>query len=385
MSDASPFDLRLSSAASWVRCYAYPMMNRRPETAVLETEGDHTVREEGTAMHWAAHSLGSNSVDPVRVGDVAPNGVTITDELLDGAILHLDVLDAHQGATWTLEQPNMPATDIHPACGGTPDAYTAFLQNRPRPLIIVADLKGGFEPVEVFPNYQLFGYASAVTTHLGLQGVECDYKFIITQPRAYHRDGAVREFYTTTSQLEPYWQEMRFAARVAMGDHAHAVAGRQCNNCDARAHCEVAIRAGQRALDIAGEPNIVNLSPLAVDYQLMRLEDAKRIIEANITGMQALGAHMLRKGETLPHYAMQSGSGRLKWLDPDAERAAIAMGDMMGKNLRKPETAVTPTQAAKLLDPALLEAYRTRQRGEVKLVRFDANTAAKAFSHLGVK
>lgn len=388
MAHDSPFELRLSAAGSWVKCGAYPSMNRRPEAALLEEDGDHTVREEGIAMHWVAEMRAAARVSDfpewVDVGSIAPNGVVITDELLDGALFYLDALDFEFGGGFAHEL-QLPAPSIHPKCGGTIDAVKVDFVHGRRPHVIVPDLKGGLENVEVFPNYQLFGYASAAIDHFGLTGQDVDVTLAIVQPRSFHRDGPVRKHVTTSSQLVRYWDEMRHAAAVAAGDFARAVAGRQCDRCNARTFCDVAIRAGQRALEIAGEPNVINLTPAAVDYELMRIEDARRMLEARYTALYAQAEHMSRNGQQLTHYDMAQGRGNLAWLSPEHEREAIAIADTMGVNIRKDERAKTPTQSAKLLDPKLIEHCSDRPRGKLKLTRIDANAAAKAFSHLGVE
>jgi hypothetical protein len=376
----SPFALRLSHAAHWVKCSAFPEMNRRPEAALLEGEADHTVREEGTAIHWVAATLKEQIYTPT-VGEVAPNGVIITDELMDAALFYLNVLDSMPVSEgWYIEAQNMPARRIHSQCGGTPDAFGLY---RAAPTIRVPDLKGGFVPVEVFPNWQLFGYLAAILDQFPeweVPGVTVE--FCIVQPRAFHKDGPVRKFSMPLLECYPYFETLRMAAHIAMGDYAKAIAGPQCDDCNARHACAVAHKASMRALEISGEPDMLDLTAAAVDYEMLRLEDAQRMLTARLTGLRAQATHMIRNGQSLPHWAMESGNGRLKWIDDEAERAAIAMGDLLGKNLRKRETAITPTQASKLMPADMLDTYARRERGEVKLVRFDSNVAVKAFSNL---
>lgn len=386
----SPFELRLSHAGEWVRCAAFVRMNRTPQAAVLDGAADHTVREEGTAMHWVAqmHMLpdaalygvaGDSTVRP-GVGAVAPNGVTITDELYDGAMFYCDVLDSYH-AQWFIEQ-QLAAPSIHPKCGGTPDAY-CIGATQYHNVLVVADLKGGYRPVDVFPNWQLIGYTSAIidANRDTLDDAD-EIEFVIVQPRVYHRSGPVRKHCMRIGDLAPYIESLRVAASIATGEHAHAVAGPQCDNCAARASCSVCHAAGMRALEVAGEPDVHDLSVVALDYEMQRLEDAARMIEARLTGLQAQAVHLIRRGAVLPSYTMESGSGRLAWIDDTAEQSAIAMGDLLGKDIRKPAKAITPLQAMKQLPKEFVEQYARRNRGEQKLVRFDRNAAIKAFSHL---
>jgi hypothetical protein len=375
----SPFELRISHAADWAKCGAFVKMNRTVSAAIVDAEQDHSVREQGTAMHWAAQWMRLfGHVDAVSAGTKADNGVELTDELIDGAAFYCSVLDSVD-VDWVIER-QLPAPSIHAKCGGTPDAYGFRAASA---VIHVGDLKGGFVPVDVFPNLQLIGYLSAVLdanpTWYGLaQWVE----FMIVQPRAFHHDGPVRKHRIALADCYPYIEELKRAAAVAMDEHAPAVAGSQCDNCAARTTCSVAHKAGMRALEISGEPVEHELTVAGVDYELQRIEEAARMLEARLTGLRAHAVHMIRNGQTLPHFAMKSGTGRLDWIDEAAEKSALAMGDLIGKNLRKSEAAITPTQAARLLPKDLIDTYATRRRGESKLVRFDSNAVSKAFSKL---
>lgn len=371
----SPFELRLSHAADWVLCPAFVRMNKTPIASVIENAGQHTTREEGTAMHWVAQCIAEKRPVFCGEGAVAPNGVTITEELLDAAELYVSVLHGYEMMPWRIEE-QLAAPSIHPKCGGTPDAYGHDLFE---PLVVVADLKGGFVPVEVFPNWQLIGYARAILDANAWFDPDLIFEFVIIQPRAYHPDGAVRKCRVSIRDLFPYFDRLRNEAHAAIGDSAIAVSGSQCDNCNARTGCSVAHASAARAMEVSGEPDIHDLPPAALEYEMLRLEDAARMIEARLTGLQAQATHMLRNGKSLKHYAMESGPGRVKWTD---EAAAIAMADLLGIDIRKPAKAITPLQASNQLPKDFIAPYSQRMRGEVKLVRFDSNAAVKAFSHL---
>lgn len=380
MSDTSPYPLRLSGAADWVRCAAWVGVNNTEQAALIEAAQDNTVREEGTAMHWIAEGIFQGLFNPADTH--APNGVELTDELVEGAQFYVDTLREYM-IPWRIEE-QLQARRIHPtACGGKPDAYGHDLF---RPRIVQADLKGGRIPVEAFPNWQFIGYLAAILDANPTWEVDdLEVEFVVVQPRAYHRMGPVRRHVMLAKDCAPYIEALRMAAHIAMGEHAKAVAGEQCDNCNGRASCNVALRAGARAIEISGEPDIHDLPIAALDYEMQRLEDAAAMIKARLTGLQAQATQLIRRGQVLPHYALESGVGRLKWLDEDAEAAALATGDLMGVDLRKPVKSITPTQAMQKLPKELLEQYAQRQRGEMKLVRFDSNAAVKAFSHLTVK
>lgn len=384
MADASPYDLRLSHAADWRACPAYVRMNRTPQAAVIEESAPHVIREEGAAIHEAAQwMLLFGNYEGVSAGQVMKNGVTLTDEMVDAAAFYVGVLGEETDVRWIVER-QLHAARIHEKCGGTPDAYG--FRAASSPTILLRDLKGGYRPVDVFPNYQLFGYTAAILdSHPEYDRPDTVVEYSIIQPRAFHKYGPVRKHTMLLRDVYPFIEELRQSAAIAMGEHAQAVSGPQCDDCAARASCSVAHAAAMRALEVSGEADVHDLPVAALDYEMRRLEEAARMIEARLTGLQAQASHLIRKGVTLPHYALEAGNGRLNWIDESAEQAAIVMGDLLGMNLRKPVKAITPTQAMQRMPKDLLEQYAQRKRGEVKLVRFDSNAAVKAFSHLSVK
>jgi hypothetical protein len=363
-------------------------MNRLPQAAVVEAEQDKTVTDEGTAIHWVAECLKRASAAVVTgegvpyVGCVAPNGVLITDELFDAAEFYVDALESPMVPNWHIER-QLAAPSIHAQCGGTPDAYGMSVFGA----LNLWDLKGGFRLVDVHPNYQLYGYVAAILdNHPEWNRPDQVVELCIVQPRAFHPDGPIRTFRTTVAECAPYIARLRVAAQHAMGDNAPATASpEQCANCAARGSCKAAQIAAAWALEVSTEAEMFDLTPDAVDWELLRLEQAAQIIEARRTGLEAQARHMLRNGKHLSNWSMVAGRGRLGWKDEQAERAAIAMGDLLGVQLRKPTKAITPTQASKLLDASLITDYTVRPRGEMKLARHDGSMAAKAFSKLNVE
>ena len=385
MADASPYALRLSHAASWVRCAAFSRMNRTPQAVIIENAADHTVREEGTAMHEAAHwmFMGLDVSSSAKMS----NGVVLDDEMVDAAQFYFDTVMGYDDslAEWVIER-QLAAPRIHAQCGGTPDAFALYDEpfGNVRPVHIrIVDFKGGYRFVDVFLNWQLMGYLAAILDYApGFDENDTVVEFVIVQPRCYHRDGPVRTFRTTVGECRDHINALHHAAAIAMGDYARAVSGPQCDDCAGRASCSVAHAAAGRALEVAGEPDVYDLPVNALDYEMQRIEQAQAILQARLTGLQAQASYLIRKGAVLPHYALESGQGRLMWLDENAEQAALTMGDLMGADLRKPARAITPLQALHKMPKELIEQYAQRRRGEVKLVRFDSNAAVKAFSHL---
>lgn len=368
------FALRLSSAASWVLCHAYPMMN----AGRRELDDDNTVREEGAACHWAAEQMHKGHIIPV--GTAAPNGVAITEEMIDAAYLYLDELQSW-GVPVNVER-QLAAASIHPECGGTPDAWASL--HRPtsaRLLIKLADLKFGFKVVDPFENYQLCGYASAILDELKIDAHAeqfVDFEFIIVQPRAYGRDGAIRRWFVKATDLRALWNIMHMSAEHAMSPNPIAKAGPQCEHCAARHDCDTLHKASMHSLEIASQASVLELPPLALDDELRRVDHAIEVLTARKTGLEAQAMFMLRNGETLPHWDLESSQGRLQWIE-GAEDKVSALANLIGKNINKPTQLITPTQASKILDEKIVAQFSHRPKGSIKLVPFSGNKARKVF------
>lgn len=368
------FALRLSSAASWVVCHAYPTMNKGRR----ELDDDNTVREEGTACHWAAEQMHKGFVVPI--GTVAPNGVLLTDEMIDACDLYLDELRSW-GVPVNVER-QLAAASIHPECGGTPDGWASL--HRPtnaRLLIKLADLKFGFKVVDPFENYQLCGYASAIIDELKIDAHAeqfVDFEFVIVQPRAYSSGGAIKRWHCKATDLRAIWNIMRMSAEHALSPNPIAKAGPQCEHCAARYDCDTLHKATMHSLEIASQASVLELPPLALDDELRRIEHAIAILEARKTGLAAQATFMLRNGESLPHWALEPTQSRLQWIE-GAEGKVSALAQLMGKDISKPHQLITPVQASKILDPTVVAQFSHRPNGSLKLVPFSGSKARKVF------
>lgn len=87
---------------------------------------------------------------------------------------------------------------------------------------------------------------------------------------------------------------------------------------------------------------------------------------------------MIRRGDRVPFFALESAPGRLAWGVPVGE--VLKMGELLGYDLKKPDVPLTPRQAIVAgIDEALVEVYCERQRGALKLTAVDEKQARKVF------
>ena len=123
---------------------------------------------------------------------------------------------------------------------------------------------------------------------------------------------------------------------------------------------------------------IDQLPPDVIADQLVTLQRAKKAIDYLLTGLEAEAVAQIKNGQTIPGWAIDSGMGRAEWKKPMEE--VVTLGDLLGKDLRKPLAVITPTQAKDAgVDKALVDAYSKRGTAAAKLVRADATTASRVF------
>ena len=214
---------------------------------------------------------------------------------------------------------------------------------------------------------------------LGITGVSDPYLTVrirIAQPRAFHRDGTIREWVISGAELRNYFNVLSNNAATALGPDAEIKTGEHCRYCSARHACPAALKAGLTMYETAMAPTPVELTPEAIGVQLSIIKRAKAQLEYLESGFEARLTSTIRSGQAVPGWSLRDGRGREKWAKPVSE--VIALGEMMGIPLAKP-TAVTPKQARDAgIDGALVEAYSERPNTGLKLVA-DDNKARRIF------
>lgn len=375
-----------SSAHRWQPCpgsvpleAAYPELEDSPEAA------------EGTAAHHAGSEelLGR----PVRVGARSPNGVVLTDDMVDGASLWVnDAMTVclehglpleHLQVEQRVEMPR-----IHEQAYGTPDTW---LYAEQAGTVYLWDFKYGHGTVEHVGNWQMICYMCGILDLLGIDGrndqlLWCDMR--IVQPRAHHRDGKVRSWRVRASDLRGYFNKLNAAAHEAMSAHPHTMSGPHCLHCKAAAHCGTLKRATWSAADYLGAAVAEELDADSASYELQLLEHIQELVKARLRARGADVEARLKRGERVADWTLEDTFGRKVWRDGEAE-TVLMLGDMLGVDLRKAATPITPLQSEKLLkkngvDMSVIDEYSHTPRTGVKLVR-DTNLLNRARAGFGVK
>jgi hypothetical protein len=370
MSGAHAF-LPPSGAAAWVACAMWPTMNR------LYPQDDTPESMEGTAAHdvFAEFLAGRD----VAVGASTINGVPVTREMLDGAELYVQTIDADLakcGATraelHVEERVAMPG--IHPENWGTPDTwhYAANLRQ-----LRIYDYKFGHDFVDEVRNWQLIDYAAGILPML--PGPVDLVVFVIVQPRNYDNAGHVRRWTIAPENLAPYWGRLQAAAAAAHEPQPLATPGDQCDHCPGAHACKPLQREGMRAATLSMRSAPSPLQPPALALELRTLQRAAKLLKARIGGLEAETFARLQRGESIPGYGLKPTYGREAWRVSVAE--AIAIGRVLGHDISKPGV-MTPKQARDLGMPEeVVASIAGADSKGLALVADDGAAAERAFGN----
>lgn len=366
-------------------------MQAQEKFGAADSETDKLAAEEGTASHWvgsetlSSYQLPDTSVlTPASfVGQVAPNGIMVTEEMVEAAEVYVHyVLGVLQetGALSTLQvEHRVEVPSVHPTeCWGTPDCsfYVATTNT-----LYVPDYKYGHRYVDVYEMWQLIAYAAGLVDKLQTENVNV--VMVVAQPRAYNVGGSIHTWKVTGTDLRGYVNRLHMAAEDALSDSPSFKAGPHCLDCTAAYTCPKSQEAAAYAMDLSERclPDLHALTPTALGVELHHCHQAAGALKNRIKALETQAEHTIRDGKSVANYAMEATVGRLGW-DVSNEQV-IAIGDnLFKKDLRK-QDVVTPTQTiAKGVDSNVINAYASRKRTGFKLVD-DTENAKRIFNTIG--
>ena len=343
---------------SWKLCRMYP--DRSSSDAAAE----------GTAAHWVAEQ-GLRGNLPI-VGTIAPNGVPITEEMLEGAEMYINAIGP---GPHNIEQKLTPSSDLHPELWGTPDAWSYI-----GGIIEISDYKFGHGYVEVFENPQLVTYACLILDQLGIDGLQEQFiklLFRVVQPRSYASDGPVRTWECKASDIRAMRNKIKAAIVEAQSENAQCHVGKECRYCNARAYCTTLQRADMVAVDYSSQSIPMELPPTAIGLELRLLRRAADMINARLSGLEEVAIATAKRGIVVPGWRLETGLGRTRW---NASVSVLeALSATMGVKLTE-AIPITPKQAVKAGIPQSVVAQLSETpTGKTVLVEDDGSLARRCF------
>lgn len=375
-----------SSASIWGApngCTGWPSMSARypeePSEDTLNGEASHWLGE--TLIQMGAVMHVTPDIRDGLVGSAAPNGVIISDEMFEAAWEYAnDVvreIRAHPGAMWAVEY-HIKAPNVHKESFGTTDAWLYDSVNQ---RLIAWDYKYGHKIVEAFENWQGINYVAGFFDMLGIDGVTDQtlrVEIRIVQPRAFHRDGAIRSWKLLGSELRPYITTLSNNAHISLSAGAVTRSGEHCIYCNARHACSAALTAGLGMYEAVNKPVPAELTPTQLGTQLAIIKRARKQLEYLESGYEEQLKALIRSGSRVPGWSVEQGVGNRQWSKPTEE--ILKLGELMGVDLKEPVKAISPAQAEKKgIDAAVIAAYVERKPGAMKVVPDNNNKAKEVF------
>jgi hypothetical protein len=336
---------------------------------------------EGTAAHWVFAKMLDGAA--VAAGMQAPNGAIVTEEMLEGGELVVDVVRSRFGPTHSMlvESP-IGCERIDARCWGTPDIW-GF--DDPTLVLEVIDYKFGHRFVDEYDNYQGVTYVAGILDHLAavrnLPSGQFDQmvrvNFTIVQPRCFYRGAPIRTWSFMGSDIRAHVNQLQAAAAKALGPNPEAVTNEACRDCPGRHACVALQKAAYSDAEFAVVSVPVELSPVAADLELRMLERAADRLQARLEGLRETCVANAKRGHALPYHRLVQGYGRQQWTLPPEQ--VVAIGQLYGVDLAKP-SVMTPKQAAKLgIDESVIKQYSLTPLGKLNLEPDNPADARRVF------
>jgi len=338
--------------------------------------------DEGTAAHWVAWELVMGH--DVALHAQAPNGLLVTEEMLEGAELVADTLITRRTVQKDLViEMTILIASIHADMWGTPDLwYFDFQHCR----LEIFDYKFGHRFVDEFWNKQGLCYLSGIVdvicqkygwTYGQLEPV-MTVAFTVIQPRCFYRGSSVRTHEFKLSECRPRFNHLANMAEAATIHTPTATVNEHCGDCPGRHACDTLQLSAYTAAEYSSRRGIVELTPSAAALELKILSAALDRLTARVEGLKEVTIANLTAGKHVPYYRAEPGMGRSTWNIPAPQ--VIAIGSLSGINLQKPAEVVTPTQAKKLgVDERIVAQFSFTPKTATRLIPETQTDAARIF------
>ena len=314
--------------------------------------------DEGIGAHWVASEMFKGFVAPV--GMITPNGVVVTDEMLEAVTMYVDGVLSYAGTVQVEEY--LTCASIHPDNKCIPDAYSIDGET-----LRVFDFKYGHSTVQAKDNFTLVNYAAAIMEKYAETAFD-NIELLIIQPRDFRGGNPVRKWSLTVDELQPYIDDLIYAyGTYDSGESTLRTAGSECKYCPVRHSCQALVDAEYDIADYVSTSLPNNLTPNETGRELVLVRRLQLLLDARESGLTIAVEHALKTGGRIEDWSMEPVYGNLAWSLPMYK--VVEMASLVEVNVLKKQL-ITPTQAKKAgLPEAILAACSERKQGSTKLVR----------------
>ncbi len=363
-----------SSAPIWAYCAGAPKAEANyPDIETPEAR-------DGTAAHWVfSESLVHDVLAAVFVGETAPNGVVVDEEMADSAavmVAHCEEIMAQNPGGRMFVEYRVTMPGVHPQNWGTLD-FAYWLPGK----LWLRDFKHGHESVDA-TSWQLKNYAIGLGMEL-TQDPDTVYDIGVVQPRCYRPNGPIDTHVMTGHELLDAMAHLRRQANEAMGPNPSMLPGKHCRRCKARRDCAAAKQGGYDTLFYVRQPfelHELNGHELAVELQ--QLEAAHQLLKGRIEAINEDLEIRVRRGETGTGHTIEAVSGNLNWHAPVSQVKALLAMAGIDPSADKLKTATQVIASApKDKRDMVRELVNTvaRRNASAKLIKAADSQVARAF------
>lgn len=316
--------------------------------------------DEGNAVHWLAKQVAGGISPETLIGQSAPNGLFITDEMVENCRDYFEFITS--GNCKVELDTSYPGNgwEIH----GRADCVKCA-----DGILTVADLKYGWRIVEPENNWTLISHAIAYCRKHNIQPTTIVFR--IFQPRPFHPQGTVREWTIDYAKLATLCGEL---INVLSHPSSTVCSGSQCYKCQCLSQCPAAQIAAMNAIDVAEIAFDSEIENDKLVWMLANLKRAQEIIKQSYDAYEDLALHRLKAGGRLKGYSMQQALGQTTWNDGITSDVVKMMS---GVDVRV-DKIMTPAQAKKAGVPEeLIKSMTHRPDNGFKLVAVDEKKLAE--------
>lgn len=368
-------EIRPSNSNLWVACPGAPRLIAQGGS---ETSQEVTAPQmEGIAAHWVMEQ----QVSGVPVDTTAPNGITVTPEMVEGAVVFHEELLRLNGEISIEHEVDIPLI--------TPDSEGAELKGRMDAAVVrtndmalyVLDYKFGWGIVEPYENYQLICYALGAISKFFPNIYPNNIHLGIVQPRPYHPEGAVRYWSLSAVELLKYADRVMFAYREAKSDSPSLKAGLHCMNCPARVNCIANQKEVYLLSDALVQRTPAVMAPQTLGREIKFLQYLTSMAEARLSGLEPVALEYIKSGIRVEGWGAAPGRGNREWSREESE--IIALGKMYGVQMSDTKIKSPAKAEAAGLPKTVVNSVSRKTPGELKLVPCREETAQTIFKRKG--
>jgi len=359
--------LRPSAAGIWANCAAYPYLAER-----LPPEPPSDPAMEGTCAAWLAEMVLTGQAETCRdmLGQTHPeNGWVVDVEMARHIQGYVDTVRSYGGRIDVERK-----VRLNEMIEGTPDA-TAIVKDK---LLIVDDLKYGFDPVEPLSE-QVVIYAGAILRRASRYNITIgEVRLGIYQPRAYHPSGTHRTIALWPEELMRRVKWIEEAGQRAQHPAPMATPGAHCEYCPAAAICSAVAHENYRIYHRMIAQQARHMTPTEAANELAFLDLAEDMLKARKRAVHAECEARLAKGERIPGWMRHSGKGQRRWKAKAATVKMLTGIDPQGGSM------ITPAEMERRgADPAVVSLLTETPNTKAKLVRVPDGYYEKLFGKEG--